>query len=83
MATATDQDVETLKKDFRSLKSDVSALSSAIKELVADETRAAKVKLKKAEKQVEHEIEEHPMASVGIAMGIGFIIGMLVDRRFR
>lgn len=39
--------------------------------------------MKKAEQQVEHQIEEHPMTSVGVTMGVGFIIGMLVDRQFR
>lgn len=81
MAATTEQDVQTLKNDFQSLKTDMGELSSAIKDLMSDEARVAKVKAKKAQKKVEHEVEEHPMASVGVAMGLGFIIGILLDRR--
>lgn len=81
MATNSEQDMEALKRDFQSLKSDVSDLSSALKGLLGDEARVAKVKLKKGEQQVEHQIEEHPMTSVGVAMGVGFIIGILLDRK--
>jgi ElaB/YqjD/DUF883 family membrane-anchored ribosome-binding protein len=83
MAQATDQDIDALKKNFSTLKSDMSDLTSVVKDLIADETRVAKIKMKKAERQVEHKIEENPMASVGIAMGVGFIIGMVIDRQFR
>ncbi|HEX5314929.1 MAG TPA: DUF883 C-terminal domain-containing protein [Gammaproteobacteria bacterium] len=86
MAT-TEQDIQTLKSDFGSLRRDVAELTSAIKNLVVDESRVGYEKIKettgKSVRQVEHEIEEHPFASVGIAMGVGFLIGVLLDRLTR
>ncbi len=83
MAATSEQNLETLRKDFDSLKSDVKDLSSAVKELFKDEANLARDRARKAGRQVGQKIEEHPAASVGTAMGIGFIIGMLVDRQFR
>ncbi len=87
MTTTTDQDIATLKADFKDLKKDIGDLSGAIKNLVVDESKLGYAKLKettdKLIKQVEHEIEEHPFASVGVAMGVGFLIGVLLDRLTR
>ncbi|MBX3351723.1 MAG: DUF883 family protein [Phycisphaeraceae bacterium] len=34
-----------------------------------------------AKRDVEHHIEEHPFAAVMIALGVGVVIGKLLDRR--
>lgn len=87
MSTTTDQDLVTLKADFKDLKKDISDLSNAIKDLAVDETMLGYAKLKattdKSVKQVEQEIEEHPFASVGVAIGVGFLIGVVLDRLTR
>ena len=87
MATTPEQDIQTLKTDFRDLRKDIGELSTAIKNLAIDETRLGYEKLKqttgKTIRQVEHEIEERPFVSVGVAMGVGFIIGVLLDRLSR
>ncbi|MGH8427098.1 MAG: DUF883 family protein [Gammaproteobacteria bacterium] len=87
MATTPEQDIQTLKTDFRDVRKDIGELSSAIKNLAINESRLGYEKLKettgKTIKQVEHEIEERPFVSVGVAMGVGFIIGVLLDRLSR
>lgn len=41
----------------------------------------AKSKSTAAKDAVEHRIEEHPFASVGVAFGVGLLIGALLSRR--
>lgn len=87
MAATPEQDIQTLKTEFRDVRKDIGELSSAIKNLAIDESRLGYEKLKettgKTIRQVEHEIEERPFVSVGVAMGVGFIIGVLLDRLSR
>lgn len=80
MAVNTEQDIATLKSDFKDLRKDFSDLSTAIKELAVDESRLGYEKLKKTTEKVGNEIEERPFMSVGVAMGVGFLIGVILDR---
>jgi ElaB/YqjD/DUF883 family membrane-anchored ribosome-binding protein len=78
-----EQDIQSVKDDLRDLRKDVSDLAGALKRLAVDESRAGYQKLKKGASEIEHQIEERPFASVGIALGVGFIVGLLLDRHYR
>jgi len=65
---------------------------SAAREKVQDSLHRAKVKLAEAEdvlldkskqaaRQTDEYVHEHPWHAVGIAAGIGFVIGLLIGRR--
>lgn len=86
MAT-TDQDLQGLKVDFSDLRKDVGDLSRDVKDLIANKSKQGYERVKDATarsvRQVENEIEEHPFASVGVALGVGFLVGVLIDRLAR
>lgn len=85
-------EIDAIRSDVKSLRDDVSALVSALgSDLGAkgdDIKQAAAERIKKARKkgedglhQVEHVVEENPMTSLMAALGIGFLIGALLNRR--
>lgn len=41
----------------------------------------AKVKGQQALHEVEHQVEEHPMASLLTSFGVGFLVGWLISRK--
>ena len=64
----------------------------AAREKIQDSLRQAKVKLaevedvlidrgKEAARATDEYVHDHPWGAVGIAAGIGFVIGMLISRR--
>jgi len=89
---AAGEDIEALKQDFAALRKDVAALMSSLGDAAsAQKQRAYAAAGEKAEqikergakvvRSVEGEIESRPLTSVGIAFGVGFLLGKLLDRR--
>jgi ElaB/YqjD/DUF883 family membrane-anchored ribosome-binding protein len=87
-----DEEVTKLRKDMDQLRSDIGALTNSIKELGVQKGRAAINRARRTgtslreeadawRAKADHEIEEHPLTSVLMSFGIGFVIGMLLDRR--
>ncbi len=89
-------DLKTLREDFSKLGKDAIAASRHTAESASDAARAeARKRLEQlgdawdstkdrgaaAKHDVERRIEEHPLASVMIALGVGVVIGKLIDRR--
>lgn len=80
-----------VKDDLNQLRDDVRALTESLQASAkgrAAEARArvrqgvdqGKDQLLAAEQQAEAKIAEHPLQSVGIAFGVGFLIGRLAGR---
>lgn len=91
MATATDKELQELRAEFSALKSELSDMGKTLSELAksaADESRgrirsAADQSRQQARETwgaFENEVEERPMTSLAIALGVGFILGKLLDR---
>ncbi len=87
-----DDEVAKLRKDMDQLRGDISTLTTSFKELGAQKGRAAIARARRTGDSVreeanawrakaDHEIEEHPFTSVLVSFGVGFLIGMLLDRR--
>jgi ElaB/YqjD/DUF883 family membrane-anchored ribosome-binding protein len=89
-------DLKTLREDFTKLGKDAvsatrhtagsaseAAKAEARKRLdqLGDAWDSTKEQGAAAKHDVERRIEEHPLASVMIALGVGFVIGKLIDRR--
>jgi len=55
-------------------------LASAVESAKAA-TRKLQEKAKEAAKATDHSIREHPYESIGLAFGVGLLIGVLVGRR--
>ena len=48
---------------------------------LADAEDAIKAKTREVAKATDHYVHEHPWKSIGIAAGVGLVIGMLISRR--
>lgn len=77
---------------LRATASQAGEKAAAAREKIQDSLHRAKVKLaevedvlldksKQAARQTDEYVHEHPWHAVGIAAGIGFVIGLLISRR--
>jgi len=91
MASATEKQVQELKDEIAALKSELSNIAKTVSGLAGaatdegrDRIRAAADHTREQARQtwgaLEREVEERPMASIAAALGIGFILGKLLDR---
>lgn len=89
---AVDDEVTKLKKDMDQLRTDIGGLTEALKSMGAEKGREAVARAKQSgasmreeaealRARANSEIEERPLTSVLMSFGIGFLIGMLLDRR--
>ena len=90
------EDLEALRSDFSALRDDLKvfagdagsvaragAMSAAerLKQSTKEAFDAAKAKSRQAKEQVQGQIEDHPFMAVGIAFGVGLLVGAVVARR--
>jgi len=62
-------------------KAEAQELREKIGELKDDFTDAARTAKDRAVKGTTEWVKEHPFAAIGIAAGVGFVIGLLVGRK--
>lgn len=91
MATATEKELQELKAEFATLKDELANIGETVGRIAhsaRDEgeqrIRSAASRSREQAKETlgafEKEIEERPMTSIATALGIGFILGKLLDR---
>ncbi|MFC6200054.1 DUF883 family protein [Ponticaulis profundi] len=82
--SALKKDISTLQKDFKKLFSDVSDVAKAKKdESISkgkDAADSAKEQFTEKKSELEGIIREKPLASVGVALGVGAVIALLAKR---
>lgn len=87
-----DAELVKLRKDMDQIGNDLRSLTQALKALGVEQGQAALERARRAgdsarseldawRAKADKEIEEHPLGSVLMFFGIGFLIGMLLDRR--
>lgn len=87
-----DVDVAKLRSDLDQLRNDIAKLGDTVKTVVVDGGYAAYARVRRSaekyQKQAKdvvdmaaEEIEEHPVATVLSAFGIGLLMGLLFSRR--
>jgi ElaB/YqjD/DUF883 family membrane-anchored ribosome-binding protein len=92
MADSVDDEVARLRRDFDQLRNDVSALLDSMKDAGARRGRESWERARQAgeslheeveqlQRQAESKIGDHPLTSVLSSFGLGFLIGLLLDRR--
>ncbi|HMN41363.1 MAG TPA: hypothetical protein PKE29_10995 [Phycisphaerales bacterium] len=82
-------DIGTLKEDLRSFADNAGSAARHASRDAAERIRSGsrtaydfgREKAKWAKEEVSGRIEEHPFAAVGIAFGVGILVGALVARR--
>ncbi|MGA8258722.1 MAG: hypothetical protein WB783_00760 [Arenicellales bacterium] len=79
------QDVDQLREDLNKLREDVSSLVDTMRKDGAARGRAAyesaRESVDAARETLGREIEERPVTSILTAFGVGFVVGLLLDRR--
>lgn len=78
-------DIQALKDDLSELGGSLGDLSSEAAADVRKRARRAgertKSQLDAAQGRIESEIEDRPLTSVLTSFGLGFVVGMMLDRR--
>ena len=85
-------EIAAIRKDLQTLRHDVGGASSAlldsarsgasdVAQSAADAARAVRDRSVEATRSVENKISEQPLASVGIALGVGVLVGALLRRK--
>lgn len=91
MATATEKELDELKKEFATLKGELSEIGGIVSRIAESATDEGRERIQAAADRTrdtarekwgsfEKEVEERPMTSLAMALGIGFILGKLLDR---
>jgi len=91
MSTATEKEMKELRAELAALKEDLANIGETVGRIAGTATDEGRQRIRSAAQSskqqardtissLEHEIEERPMTSVAAAMGIGFILGRLLDR---
>ncbi len=82
--TDTPATLEELMAQIEALRAEIASVASTAGDVVVDGVQAAGRKLvrtgRNTRASVVDAIAEHPLAAVGIAAGIGFVVGLLVRR---
>jgi len=91
MSTATDKELQQLREEFSNLKGELAAIGETVGRIASSATEEGQNRVKSAAGRTrqqaqagwgafEQEVEERPMTSIAAALGIGFILGRLLDR---
>ncbi|MBU1188899.1 MAG: DUF883 family protein [Gammaproteobacteria bacterium] len=91
MSTTTDKEMQALRDEFSTLKSELSEVGKTVSKLTRaagdegrDRIRAAADQSRQQARETwgsfESEVEQRPMTSIAAALGIGFILGKLLER---
>lgn len=74
------KEIEALKADLASLRSDISRLTGAARDDISDFAGSARDRGQKMEEGFEKRIGEHPWSSLLTAIGVGFVLAKVMDR---
>ncbi len=79
------EEIENIREDIDSLKSNVVALTKTVKHEVADTTATRLERIRKRGKEtmgrVEKDVKAKPMQSLAMAFGAGLVLSTLMRRR--
>ena len=89
---SVDEELTKLRKDMDQLRGDIISLTEAFRDLGMEKGRAAMERARQTgaamrsdadalRARADREIEQRPITSVLTSFGIGFLVGMLLDRR--
>lgn len=87
-----EQDTQNLRSEVAQLREDLKTISETVRDIASERTEQARTRLRegagqareravRAEKAVEHQIEERPLASVLVVFIGGLITGLLLQSR--
>jgi ElaB/YqjD/DUF883 family membrane-anchored ribosome-binding protein len=78
------QDVDAIKEDLSRLRTDLGGMTqqwmSRAREGMGEAAEYAQDQGSEALSVVQHQIEDHPLTAVGIALGVGLLLGAMLKR---
>ena len=78
------QDVDALRDDLNRLRTDIGGITqqwvSRARDGMGGAVEYAQDQGSEALRSVQHQIEDHPLAAVGIALGVGVLLGAMLKR---
>jgi ElaB/YqjD/DUF883 family membrane-anchored ribosome-binding protein len=74
------EEVQRIAKHLATLRQDVDALAGSLKSAGGHQLHRAQDKAGEALGTVEEAVRRDPLTSVGIAAGIGFLLGIVIAR---
>jgi ElaB/YqjD/DUF883 family membrane-anchored ribosome-binding protein len=77
---ALKEEVQRIAKHLATLRQDVEGLTSAVKSAGDHQLHRAQDKAGETLHSVEDAVKRDPLTSLGIAAGIGFLIGIVISR---
>lgn len=91
MTTNTDREFKELRKELDGLKSDMGDIAETLGKIARGSAEHGRERIKGAADYsrqqarealgtVEKEVEERPLTSLAVALGIGFVLGRFIDR---
>lgn len=91
MATNQDKELQDLKDELAKLKADMSSIADTMGKIARNSAEQGRERIKSAADQsraqareswgaFEKEVSERPMTSLAVALGLGFVMGKLLDR---
>lgn len=84
MASDMNKDLHELRAEVSSLRSDITNIADTLKRLtgdaVTDATERSRAKTKETRRSLEHQVQERPLTSAVVALGIGFVLAKLLER---
>ena len=80
-----ENDTDTLRSEVSQLRSDLSSLTASVRELAARRGEqvydSVRERVVTTEQHAEEAIRRNPLAAVGAVFGVGFVLGLLLNRR--
>lgn len=67
---------ETVRDEIRALRKEVSRLSEAVSNLASGNGRAARSEAASIFDGIDHQVREHPLASIGLVTAVAFLLGV-------
>lgn len=91
MATSSNTEIQELKDELAGLKSDMAKITETLGKIARTSAEQGRERIKGAANYsreqarqtlgtFEKEVEERPLTSLAVALGMGFILGKLIDR---
>jgi ElaB/YqjD/DUF883 family membrane-anchored ribosome-binding protein len=78
--TALSEEVDKIAKHLRTLRKDIEGLTGAVAEAGGHQAARAKDAANEALTAIEDAVKRNPTKTLGIALGIGFLVGIVLRR---
>jgi ElaB/YqjD/DUF883 family membrane-anchored ribosome-binding protein len=77
---ALGEEIEEIGKHLRTLRKDIEGLTGSIAQAGGHQAERAQDAMREAAAAVEDAVRRNPISTLGIALGVGFLVGIMLRR---